>query len=174
MIRYSLVCDNAHAFEGWFRDSADFSAQAGDSLLSCPVCGSRKVEKQLMAPAVVGSRKDAGGVSEAEDAMAPAAARDGETGVVAAGGASAAAKTMLSAITPDERKVLEIARQLRKAVEKSADYVGKNFAEEARRIHYGEAEARGIYGETTPDDAAALLEEGVDVLPLPMLPEEQN
>ena len=130
MIVYNLRCRNAHEFEGWFRDSSAFDAQAKDGSLTCPVCESRKVEKAIMAPAVSGAKKPA-----ATDAEAA--------------------------------KMRQFMTGLRKYVQQNADYVGNNFAEEARRIHYGEAEERHIYGEAAPEEAKELLEEGVDVAPLP-------
>lgn len=168
MIRYSLVCDQAHEFEVWFRDSADFTRQADRALLVCPVCGSQSVEKRLMAPAVVGGRKPAD--PKQDMAVAEVAAKTTEETLQPATASSA----MLAALSPEQAKVMEFARRFRHEVEKNADYVGKRFADEARKIHYGEAEPRGIYGETTAEDAASLLDEGVDVLPLPVLPEEQN
>ena len=145
MIRYRLTCERRHDFESWFRDSARCDEQlvAGD--LECPVCGSARVEKQLMAPAVRGRR----------DAEAP--------------------KQRLAAPGDERQKLLlEAMRQLRRKVEASADYVGERFSEEARRIHYQEAEARGIYGEATLEEAKALIEEGIEAHPLPRLPEDAN
>lgn len=172
MIRYSLICDHAHEFEGWFRDSADFTRQAERALLVCPVCGSQTVEKRLMAPAVVGGRKAV--AAEPETAVAEVAAKTTEEAMQPSAHSSAHSSAMLAALSPEQAKVMEFARRFRQEVEKNADYVGRRFADEARKIHYGEAEPRGIYGETTAEDAASLLEEGVDVLPLPILPEEQN
>ena len=130
MIVYNLRCRNAHEFEGWFKDSAAFDAQAKGGKVTCPVCDSRKVEKAIMAPAVAGAKKTA--VTETE------------------------AKQMRQFMTG-----------LRKYVQDNADYVGPNFAEEARKIHYGETEHRHIYGEASIEEAKELVEEGVDVAPLP-------
>jgi hypothetical protein len=145
MIRYRLVCDRRHDFESWFRDSAMCDSQLAAGELECPACGSVRVEKQLMAPAVRGRRD------------------------------SDASKQRL-AVPGDERQklLLEAMRQLRRKVEANADYVGERFPEEARRIHYQEAEARGIYGEATPKEARALIEEGIEAHPLPWLPEDGN
>lgn len=157
MIRYSLVCGKGHGFDGWFRDSAAYDSQAADNLLACPECGAHDVEKAMMAPAVPvrSNRRGAvpaapqGGVGRDGDAAAPAA-------------------------DPRAEAFREALRALRRQVEANADYVGDRFPEEARRIYYAETEARGIYGEATADEAKALLEEGIGVLPLPVLPEEQN
>ena len=145
MIRYRLVCDGRHDFESWFRDSTMCDDQLAAGALVCPVCGSSRVEKQLMAPAVRGRR----------EADAP--------------------KRRLAAPGDERQKLLlEAMRQLRRKVEDSADYVGERFPEEARRIHYQEAEARGIYGEATLEEAKALIEEGIEAHPLPRLPEDGN
>ena len=129
MIVYNLRCRNAHEFEGWFRDSAAYDAQAQGGSLTCPVCDSRKVEKAIMAPAVSGAKKQ-GGAEEA-------------------------------------KQMRQFMTGLRQYVQRNADYVGPNFAEEARKIHYGEADHRHIYGEASVEEAKELLEEGVDVAPLP-------
>src|ERR1700729_3094887 len=131
MIVYNLRCKAGHGFEGWFKDSAAFDAQASSAKLVCPVCNSRKVEKAVMAPAVAGTRK-------------------------------------ASVTAPEEmRKMRQFMTGLRKYVQDNAEYVGPRFAEEARKIHYGESVDRHIYGETTMEEAQELVEEGVDVAPLP-------
>jgi hypothetical protein len=141
VIRFSLSCQSDHAFDGWFRSSDDFDAQSRRGLVSCPVCGSAKVEKALMAPAVTTGRK--------KEKLAVAA--DAEQKRIAAA-------------------LVELSRKMRE----NADYVGDKFAEEARKIHFGEADPRGIYGEATSDEAQALIEDGVEFLPLPALPEDRN
>jgi hypothetical protein len=151
MIRYDLVCADGHEFDGWFSNSAAFDEQVRKGLVTCVHCGSAKIEKQLMAPgiSVKGNRK-----AEPADNKA---------------------KPMLAgAFDPRQQKLIQMMREVRKTVEENAEYVGNRFAEEARKIHYEEAEKRGIYGETTRDDAAALIEEGIEIHPLPVLPEEGN
>jgi hypothetical protein len=133
MIRYQLVCNKSHDFEGWFRDSAAYDKQAKKGLLACPTCNSKRVTKAPMAPAV--SKK--GELAEA----------------------AAKAKAMREWVT-----------NVRKHVEKNAEYVGEKFPDEARAIHYGDAQERQIYGEATIDDAKELIEEGIPVAPLPSLP----
>lgn len=131
MIRYALTCDAGHDFEGWFSASADFDSQAAAGQLSCPVCDSRTVRKQIMAPAVAGAR-----------------AR--------------------GAITPGVRAMMmEAMGAVRRHVEENFDYVGDRFAAEARAIHDGAAEARGIFGEATSAEVKALEADGVPVAPLP-------
>jgi hypothetical protein len=140
MIRYALACAAGHEFEGWFSASSDFEDQAERGLLSCPVCDSREVRKQIMAPAVSASTRR-------DDAPAPRAMR-----------------TMM----------MEAARRVRAHVEANFDYVGERFADEARAIHQGRAEERGVYGEASPAEVNALIEEGVPVAPLPAEPPKKT
>ena len=136
MIRYSLKCDEAHRFDGWFSSSADFDRQQADALIGCVVCGSTSVEKDLMAPRV-GATKRAGEPSAPGPLQAPA--------------------------SPAEQAL----RDLRRRIEAASENVGRNFASEARRIHTGEAQARPIIGEARPLEARALVEEGIQIAPLP-------
>jgi hypothetical protein len=150
MIHYQLRCSQDHEFDGWFKDSAAFEAQAKRGLLECPECGDASVRRALMSPAV--PRREAAPAVPA----APAAAPPGKT---------------VSA--PGERvpaQVLALLQRLRAEVERNCDYVGPGFAEEARRIHRGESEKRGIYGETTPEQAESLAEEGIEVAKIPWVP----
>ncbi|NOX82658.1 MAG: DUF1178 family protein [Alphaproteobacteria bacterium] len=134
MIKYQLICDAEHDFEGWFRDSADYDAQAEDGLVECPACGSEKIRKAMMAPAIVGGKR------------------------------SSSRAARLAEIKRDMGQAVERARDY---VEKNFDYVGDQFPEEARKIHYGEKEERGIYGEATGKEVKDLVDEGVSVAPLP-------
>ncbi|MDR6631242.1 hypothetical protein J2X72_000013 [Phyllobacterium sp. 1468] len=137
MIHFSLHCDDDHEFEGWFRSNDDFDTQVEKQLLSCPVCGSHKVDKALMAPSVaVGRQKE----------------------------------KIAIAMSKMASELREMARKVRE----NSDYVGNEFAEEARKIHFGEAEKRGIYGEATRDEVEALVDDGVDVMPLPVFPDDHN
>ena len=133
MIRYALVCEHAHTFEGWFGSSSDYDDQAARNLIACPLCNTTAVAKQIMAPAVSGTKK------RAEDAL-PAPAR-----------------TMM----------MEAMGKVRAHVEANFDYVGDAFAKEARDIHEGRSETRGIYGEANPGEVKALREDGIGVAPLP-------
>jgi hypothetical protein len=142
MIKYSLICDASHSFEGWFSNSADFDKQSKKRLLECPVCGSAKVEKALMAPAI---------------------ARKGSLSV------SSAKEEKLAAY---RKELNEAARKAKAYVEKNFDNVGKKFPEEARKIHYGETKERGIYGEAEPQEVKELIEEGIEVAPVPVPVEE--
>jgi hypothetical protein len=149
VIRYSLRCHREHEFEAWFRSGGDYDKGVG---AACPICGSEKVEKILMAPAVAGTKKK--GTSRAPDKEA---------------------KVRLAA-APDPRmkEMREALKEIRRQVTENADYVGESFAEEARKIHYNETEPRAIYGEATSEEAKGLIEEGVEFQPLPSLPEDRN
>ncbi|UGX86285.1 DUF1178 family protein [Phyllobacterium meliloti] len=137
MIRFSLHCEQDHEFEGWFRSNDDFDSQSKKHLVTCPVCGSHKVEKALMAPSVTTGRQK-----------------------------EKIAVTMSTMVN----ELKEVARKVRE----NADYVGADFAEEARKIHFGEADQRGIYGEASGDEVKSLLDDGIDIMPLPTFPEDHN
>ena len=160
MIRYNLVCDKRHEFESWFANSAAYDKQAKRGLVSCPLCGSEKVEKAIMAPRL--ARTDKGG-----PIMAPAE----ET---APAPAPAEAPTPVAMISPQEREFRKKLKELRDHLVKNSDNVGKKFPAEARKMHYGETEHRSIYGEASPKDAKELHDEGIEFHPLPVLPDERN
>ena len=139
MIRYALACEHGHDFDGWFSNSGDFDDQQGRGLLSCPVCDSRQVAKQIMAPAIAGTKRTAPDVS------------------------------------PGAREVMmETLGKVRKHVEDNFDYVGDTFAREARAIHEGKSEERGIYGEASPAEVKSLVADGVPVAPLPPAPPKKT
>lgn len=160
MIRYSLICDKSHGFEGWFASSDAFDKQAKRKLVTCPACGSVKVEKALMAPNVVTSRKKAAR-TPAVEATPVASSPQAETGhhLVA---------------SSEQREMMKRLRRMRDEVLAKSEYVGPRFAVEARRIHNEETANRGIHGEATLDDVKALSEDGIDVFPVPVLPDDQN
>ena len=164
MIRYSLVCDKGHDFESWFQNSAAFDKQAKRGLVTCPLCGSAKVEKAIMAPKLVrGGRK-------AESQPAPASPPPGQAPTVASNEPNAPVAMM----SPQEQELRKKLKELREHLVRNADYVGGRFPEEARKMHYGEIEHRSIYGEASPEDAQELYEEGIEFHPLPVLPDERN
>jgi hypothetical protein len=149
MIHYALRCDDGHAFDGWFKDSATFEKMARRGLVECTHCGTSRVERALMAPALgAGAKRRA----KADPVPAPAAP------------VPAPAK---AAAGPIPAAMVAMLQRMRAEVEKNCDYVGPRFADEARRIHDGEAEARGIYGEATPEEAAALKEDGIGFESIP-------
>jgi hypothetical protein len=160
MIRYALSCAEDHRFESWFRDSAAFEAQVARKLLACPVCGSSSVAKTLMTPSLARG--------EGAD-KAPAEAAPGERG-----DAAAEKPAPVALVSEKERELRDALKALRAFVEAKSDDVGQRFAEEARRMHSGEIEHRPIRGEATREEARSLIEEGIEVHPLPILPEERN
>jgi len=139
VIRFSLHCEKEHEFEGWFSSGADYDSQSERGLVSCPVCGSGKVSKALMAPAV-------------------AVPRD--------------APTRPLAMDPEKREMMRKLREMVQAVKQNSEDVGDRFADEARKIHHGETEARGIIGKASSEDAKSLIEEGIDIAPLPEFPDD--
>jgi hypothetical protein len=158
VIRYNLVCDRRHEFESWFQDSAAYDKQARRGLVSCPQCGSAKVEKAIMAPRLARKDKSTPIVAPVEQ-TAPAAA---------------ATPAPVAMISPQEKEFRAKLKELRDHLTANADNVGKKFPEEARKMHYGETEHRSIYGEATPQDAKELHEEGIEFHPLPVLPDDRN
>ena len=141
MIRFSLICDQDHEFEAWFRSNDDFDKQKKRGFVDCPTCGSNKVEKALMAPAVSTGKKR---------------------------------EKIALAMNEMQKKAMAEMKALSEKIRENADYVGDKFAEEARKIHFGETEARGIYGEATLDEAKSLAEDGVGFMPIPVFPEDRN
>jgi hypothetical protein len=140
MIRYALTCEHDHEFEGWFGSSGDFDDQQARGFIECPICASKAVRKQIMAPAVAGTKK------RAQDA------------------AAAGMPAMM----------MEAMGRMRRHVEENFDDVGDTFAREARAIHEGKAEERGIYGQATPREVRELVEDGVPVAPMPPEPPKKT
>ena len=145
MIRYALTCDREHEFEGWFASSTAFDDQGARGLVACPMCGSTAVRKQIMSPSVAGTKKKA--AAESGPAQAQAQAR---------------------------AMMMEAMGQVRRHVEENFDDVGDTFAREARAIHEGRAEERGIYGQATAKEVRDLAEDGVPVSPLPPEPPKKT
>jgi hypothetical protein len=162
VIHYSLHCASGHDFEAWFRSSDDYGQQAAGKLVHCPVCASDQVEKSLMAPTIVTARTSQGRPPEAIADTTPSTAVE------------VATPPPLDAMPPEMHDMVARLRELKARLIENSEHVGTGFAEEARKIHYGEAPARPVHGEATLDDARALIEEGIDILPLPPLPEEFN
>ena len=158
MIRYALACNKAHAFESWFPSSEAFDAQRAQGLLTCPVCGSGEVQKQVMAPSVARTDK------------APAGSIDAPAQPVA----EAAPPQPVALLSEPEQAFRAMLKAVRAHLTQNADYVGSGFAEEARKMHYGEIEHRSIYGEANLVEAKALLEEGIEIYPLPIMLDDHN
>jgi hypothetical protein len=155
MIRYNLRCERGHAFESWFQSSQAYETQEKRKLVNCPSCGSAKVERAIMAPQIVSKK------SRERAAPAPAATE-----------ATTPASTPL--MMAQERELRAKLRELRDHIVKNADNVGERFPNEARKMHYGDIEHRPIYGEASPEEARSLIDEGVEVSPLPVLPDDRN
>lgn len=151
MIHYQLRCEADHRFDGWFRDSAAFERQAASGLVTCPECGDATVHRALMAPSIGRARAtvDQEGASVPSKPPAPTVATNG-------------------GVLPDG--VRAMLQKMRAEVERNSDYVGPAFAEEARKIHNGDGPKRSIYGETTPDQAQALADDGIEVTRIPWVP----
>ena len=145
MIHYQLRCGADHQFDGWFASSAGFDRQAAAGLVACPKCGDARVSRALMAPALAGPRP----AQEPRAAAGPAQA----------------------AVSPDiPDGVRAVLQRIRSEVERNCDNVGPAFADEVRRMHRGETERRGIYGDSTPEQAQALADEGIEVARIPWVP----
>ena len=156
MIRYHLRCDRGHAFESWFQSSSAYETQEKRKLVSCPACGSVKVERAIMAPQIVSKNS--------RDSAAPPPAVSTEV--------AAPASTPL--MMAQERELRAKLKELRDHIVKNADNVGERFPNEARKMHYGDIEHRPIFGEASPEEARSLFDEGVEVSPLPVLPDDRN
>ncbi len=141
MIRFNLICEKDHEFEGWFSNSADFDNQQQRKLVACPMCNSSKVTKALMTPSVPSRKSD---------------------------------KIPMAHMDSTRKALFAEMKKLRDHVTANSEDVGEKFPEEARKIHYGETEERGIYGAASAEEAKDLVEEGISVAPLPVLPEDGN
>jgi hypothetical protein len=150
VIKYQLQCDKDHQFEGWFQSGDAFDTQKKRGFVECPVCQSNKVDRAIMAPSVARTDKEI--VASLPVAQEP-------------NWVSAGSEEIL--MSPEMIELRERMAELRDEMIKNADDVGTDFAEEARRIHYGETEKRQIYGHTSLDEVQELIEEGISVLPLP-------
>jgi hypothetical protein len=167
MIRYSLACVEAHAFESWFPSGEAFELQRDRGLVACPFCGSTAVEKQIMAPAV--ARTDRGARPDSQATARP------EPGSEAPPPAAAPPVSQPVALLSEREQAMRaMLRAVREHVVKTAEHVGERFPDEARKMHHGEIEHRSIYGEANPAEVRALLEEGVEIHPLPPVPDDRN
>ena len=162
MIHYNLRCKKGHAFESWFQSSSAYETQEKRKLVSCPLCGSTDVERAIMAPRIA-RKKGREQVPATEQALVPAPA----TEVIPP---SPSAPLLMT----QERELRAKLKELRDHIVKNADNVGERFPNEARKMNYGDIEHRPIYGEASPDEAKAVIDEGVEVMPLPTLPDDRN
>jgi hypothetical protein len=158
MIHYQLRCTDGHGFDGWFKDSDAFDKQAKAGFVECPTCGSAKVNRALMAPAIPKKGRPARiKVAPAEAPTPPAPPVPAPPQPQALAG-------------PVPAQLVALLQRVRAEVEQKCEYVGAEFAEEARKIHLGETKARGIYGEASSEEAEALKEEGIDIAQIPWVP----
>ncbi len=164
MIHYSLRCAASHEFDGWFRSSAAFDAQAEAGLLACPLCASTAVSRAMMAP-----RLSSGAVAPAE-AAAPALAEQQNTPVPTGPASRQGSGMSVGGLPAMPDQVRATLQRIRAEVERRCDYVGPHFADTARAMHDGSETPRPIYGETTPEQATALAEDGIDVTRIPWVP----
>jgi hypothetical protein len=148
LIRYSLVCAAGHEFESWFSNSKACDTQLKRKLVACPACDSTKVEKAIMAPSLISSARKP---DQADAGRQPAVL-----------------------LSDKDRETRAMLKSLREHVKQNAEHVGGQFPKLAREMHYGETERRSIYGDAKPEEVRSLLEEGVEVQPLPILPEDRN
>jgi hypothetical protein len=174
MIRYALNCDNGHAFESWFANSAAYDKQAKRKLVTCPVCGSAKVEKAIMAPSLNSGEAADPRPPSPTPSLTPTPPNPAPPPLQPGPMPPIPPKTPVAMMSSAERELRHKLKELRDHITKNASYVGPRFPEEARKIHYGEAEHRSIYGEASPEEAKQLHEEGIEFHPLPVLPDDKN
>ena len=179
MLKYQLVCDQNHEFEGWFQGSDAYDEQAANGLLRCPLCDSDRVKRALMTPNLASPKRRKSGAPPAIDELpaneytsaTPASPASSRPGHIADGHAAAQGTMKAEQLQTFGAAIAEL-RQLRQKIIKECRDVGNNFAEEARKIHYGEAEAEGIYGQTTQDERESLKDEGIDIFDMPWVPSD--
>ena len=165
MIKYQLICDKSHEFEGWFGDSAAFESQQESGFLTCPVCGSADVRRALMAPNLASPKTRKTDLAEKQ----PSAQPEPQPQPQAPQQASAA---LPPAAARKMQELMSEMRALQTRIREECRDVGNDFAEEARKIHYGEVEPEGIYGQATAEEREALDEEGIEIMDMPWLPKD--
>lgn len=165
MIKYQLICDKSHEFEGWFGDSTAFESQQESGFLTCPVCGSADVRRALMAPNLASPKTRKTDLAEQQ----PSAQPEPQPQPQAPQQASAA---LPPAAARKMQELMSEMRALQTKIREECRDVGNDFAEEARKIHYGEVEPEGIYGQATAEEREALDEEGIEIMDMPWLPKD--
>ena len=159
MIKYQLICDQNHEFEGWFQGSAAYDEQSANGLLRCPLCDSVQVKRALMTPNLASPKQ--------RESTAPSA--DSQAGHAST---SDRAQVMQAEQVQAYGAALAELRQLRQKIVTDCRDVGDNFAEEARKIHYGESQAEGIYGQATHEERESLKDEGIEIFDMPWVPSD--
>ena len=157
-----LQCQHHHVFEGWFGSEDEFQSQLARGLVACPLCNDTSVSKKLSAPRLNLSTARGEGTAQSRETAAPAPATQ-------PGASDTALATMAQEVANFQSPELQAAvlKMVRHVVANTED-VGHSFAEEARKIHYGETEQRNIRGHATAEETAELMEEGIGVMPLPL------
>lgn len=168
MIRYTVRCRAGHDFDGWYKDSKTYESLQTAGAIACPECGATDVRRAPMAPALSGTK--ASKRADPADEAAPATDRPAAGGAVSAPGSPAPVSAEDAKRIHVMGKIREAMAEIRRHVEQNADYVGPKFADEARKIHYGETEERSIYGEATDEESAALEDEGIEFGRIPWAP----
>ena len=163
MIKYQLICDKSHEFEGWFGNSATFESQQESGLLTCPVCGSADVRRALMAPNLASPKTRKTDLAEQQSSPQPEPQPQAPQQASAALPPAAARKM---------QELMSEMRALQTKIRQECRDVGNDFAEVARKIHYGEVEPEGIYGQATAEEREALDEEGIEIMDMPWLPKD--
>jgi hypothetical protein len=153
MIKFSLLCGSGHEFESWFPSGASYDDQVQSGLVLCPVCQSSHVVKSIMAPAV---------------------ALHGRDKLLPAQGAAPAERANVALIDDHDRQLRTLIEDIRNRILEHTEDVGTAFAEEARRIHEGVVPDRAIHGQASPEEARALIDDGVKIMPIPRLPDDFN
>lgn len=156
MIRYALICDQKHEFESWFPSGEAYDDQCKRGLVSCPFCDSQKIEKQIMAPSIARMDHE---ITVRPIEMTP------EPPTVT---------KPMTLLSEKELQMRNMLKAFHRHVVENAEDVGSRFPEEARLMHHGETETRSIFGQASLEEAKALMEEGIDVMPLPTLPDDRN
>ena len=165
MIKYQLICDKSHEFEGWFGDSAAFESQQEAGLLTCPVCGSADVRRALMAPNLASPKTRKTDLAEQQPSAQPEPQPQPQAPQQASAAPPPAAARKM-------QELMSEMRALQTKIREECRDVGNDFAEEARKIHYGEVEPEGIYGQATAEEREALDEEGIEIMDMPWLPKD--
>lgn len=169
MIAFDLICPDEHRFEAWFKSGAAFDQQKAAGLLECPFCGSTDIKKAIMAPNVAAKGNSRSEICPSQKTRpSQAVHKRGIQGPDV--NAAVAPQTDQASLAELRSEILELGKKIMQQVEKNCDNVGDAFPEEARKIHYGEAQERGIYGKASPQEAQKLQDEGIDLVPLPVLP----
>lgn len=165
MIKYQLICDKSHEFEGWFGDSAAFESQQESGFLTCPVCGSADVRRALMAPNLASPKTRKTDLAEQQPSVQPEPQPQPQA-------PQQASVALPPAAARKMQELMSEMRALQTKIREECRDVGNDFAEEARKIHYGEVEPEGIYGQATAEEREALDEEGIEIMDMPWLPKD--